>query len=102
MMKKSVLVFFSGLFLLWQTSLDCAAQTPRFETLAREFEYDRQAPLDVREVGKEKRAGGVAVIDLTYASPKGGRVPAYVVVPAGRGPFAGVLFGHWMMEGSPL
>jgi hypothetical protein len=32
----------------------------------------------------------------------GGRVPAYLVVPVGRGPFAALLFGHWMMEGSPL
>jgi dienelactone hydrolase len=29
-------------------------------------------------------------------------VPAYLVVPAGRGPFAAVLFGHWMMPGSPM
>jgi dienelactone hydrolase len=77
-------------------------QAPRFEELARQFEYDAKAAVDVREVGREKREGGVTVIDLTYASPKGGRVPAYVVVPAGRGPFAAVLFGHWMMPGSPL
>lgn len=35
-------------------------------------------------------------------SPLGGRVPAYLVVPAGRGPFAATLFGHWMMKGSPF
>jgi dienelactone hydrolase len=79
------------------------AQTaaPRFEDLLPQFEYDRKAPLDVREVGRERR-GGVTVIDLTYASPRGGRVPAYLVAPEGRGPFAAVLFGHWMMQGSPL
>ena len=33
--------------------------------------------------------------DLTYASPKGGRVTAYLVAPAGKGPFAGLVFGHW-------
>ncbi len=74
---------------------------PRLEDLARHFDYDTKAPLDVREVGRQRR-GGVTVIDLTYASPRGGRVPAYLVVPAGRGPFAAILFGHWMMEGSPL
>lgn len=73
----------------------------RFEELARQFDYDRGAALDVREAGREKR-GRVTVIDLSYASPRGGRVPAYLVVPAGRGPFAAVLFGHWMMDGSPL
>ena len=74
---------------------------PRFEDLVRQFEYDPKAPLDVREVGRQKR-DGVTIIDLSYASPRGGRVPAYLVVPAGRGPFAAVLFGHWMMPGSPL
>ena len=76
-------------------------QGPRFEDLAREFDYDPKPPLDVREVGRRRR-GGVTVIDLSYASPRGGRVPAYLIVPAGRGPFAAVLFGHWMMPGSPL
>jgi hypothetical protein len=31
---------------------------------------------------------------VTYASPKGGRVPAYVVAPEGRGPFAGLILQH--------
>src|ERR671916_354970 len=74
---------------------------PRFEELVRQFDYDSKAPLDVKEVGREKRSGAT-VIDLTYASPRGGRVPAYLVLPGGRGPFAAVLFGHWMMGGSPL
>jgi dienelactone hydrolase len=33
--------------------------------------------------------------DITYASPKGGPVAAYLVVPKRKGPFAAVLFGHW-------
>ena len=74
---------------------------PRFEVLVKQFDYDAKAPLDVKEVSKEKRKGAT-VIDLTYASPRGGRVPAYLVVPEGRGPFAAVLFGHWMMPGSPM
>ena len=78
-----------------------ASERPRFEELLKQFEYDAKAPLDVKEVGREKRRGA-AVIDLTYASPRGGRVPAYLVVPEGRGPFAAVLFGHWMMPGSPM
>ena len=74
---------------------------PRFEELARQFDYDSKTPLDVREAGRQRR-DGATVIDLSYASPRGGRVPAYLVVPDGRGPFAGLLFGHWMMPGSPL
>lgn len=69
--------------------------------LARHFDYDQKAPLDVQEVGVEQR-GDVAVHDLSYASPKGGRVPAYLVVPKGKGPFAAILWGHWYQEGSQL
>ena len=86
--------------------LCCAAAVgqenrPRFEELVREYDYDAKAALDVREAGRQRR-DGVTVFDLTYASPRGGRVPAYLVVPEGRGPFAAVLFGHWMMPGSIL
>jgi len=74
---------------------------PRFNDLVREFDYDSTASLDVREINRVKR-DGMTIVDLSYASPRGGRVPAYLVLPAGRGPFAAILFGHWMMPGSPL
>jgi pimeloyl-ACP methyl ester carboxylesterase len=77
------------------------AQRPRIEDLARQFDYDRKASLDVREVGKARR-DGATIIDLSYASPLGGRVPAYLVAPEGKKPVAAILFGHWMMPGSPL
>src|SRR5215470_15064259 len=64
------------------------------------FEYDRKAPLDIQESGVTKR-GGVAVRDISYASPKGGRVPAYLVTPPGNGPFAAVIWGHWYWNNSP-
>lgn len=67
--------------------------------LLRHFDYDQKAPLDIQETGSERR-GDVAIHDISYASPKGGRVPAYLVVPAGKGPFAAVLWGHWYMPGS--
>jgi dienelactone hydrolase len=65
----------------------------------RYFDYDQKAPLDIREVGVENR-GDVAIHDISYASPKGGRVPAYLVVPTGKGPFAAIIWGHWYMPGS--
>ena len=52
-----------------------------------------------REVGVEQR-GDVAIHDISYASPQGGRVPAYLVVPKGKGPFAAVIWGHWYQQGS--
>jgi cephalosporin-C deacetylase-like acetyl esterase len=90
-------------FLLTATVIKASGQTtkPRVEDLARQFDYDSKAPLDVLEVGREHR-DGVTIIDITYASPRGGRVPAYLVIPKGRGPFPAILFGHWMMPGSPF
>jgi cephalosporin-C deacetylase-like acetyl esterase len=67
--------------------------------LLRHFEYDQNAPLDLTEAGVEQR-GNVAIHDISYASPKGGRVPAYLVVPHGKGPFAAIIWGHWYMETS--
>lgn len=65
------------------------------------LDYDHKAPLDIQEAGVEHR-GDVAVHDISYASPKGGRVPAYLVVPAGKGPFAAVIWGHWYWGNSPM
>jgi dienelactone hydrolase len=69
------------------------AQVKPFPELARMFDYDEKASLDIREEGVEDR-GGIKVHDISYASPKGGRVSAYLVVPPGKGPFAGLVFMH--------
>lgn len=66
---------------------------------AKALDYDRSAPLDIQEAGVVHR-GDVDVHDISYASPKGGRVPAYLVVPHGKGPFAAVLWGHWYWPNS--
>lgn len=76
-----------------------AKAPPRFEDLVREFDYDRNALLNIREEGKAER-DGATVIELSYDSPRGGRVPATLVLPPGKGPFPGILFGHWMMPRS--
>jgi len=70
------------------------AQSESIDELRRLFDYDQNAPLDVKEAGIINR-NGVSIHDITYASPKGGRVTAYLVVPTRRGRFAGVVFGHW-------
>ncbi len=57
------------------------------------FEYDASAPLACEEVAVERQRG-VDVYDLSYSSPMGGRVTAYLVMPPGSGPFAGVLWLH--------
>lgn len=66
---------------------------------ALSLDYDSKAPLDLQEAGVEHR-GSVAIHDISYASLKGGRVPAYLVVPEGKGPFAAVIWGHWYWPNS--
>jgi dienelactone hydrolase len=61
---------------------------------ARFFEYDRAAPLDFR-VASEELVDGVTVQDVSYLSARKGRVPGYLVVPGGAGPFAGIVYMHW-------
>jgi cephalosporin-C deacetylase-like acetyl esterase len=61
---------------------------------ASHFDYDARAPLDVKENSTQAR-GTVRVVDLSYASPKGGRVTSYLVLPAGEGPFPAVVYSHW-------
>jgi pimeloyl-ACP methyl ester carboxylesterase len=60
------------------------------ETLLPLFEYDREAQLEVKEVGTEDR-DQATVVDLSFASPAGGRVPAYLVLPTGEGPHPAVV-----------
>jgi cephalosporin-C deacetylase-like acetyl esterase len=92
--------FVAASLLLFSLSLACFSQET-YEQLLKRFDYDRSAPLDLQQKGVEER-GGAKIYDLSYASLKGGRVPAYLVVPRGRGPFAAIIFGHWAMKGSPV
>lgn len=56
--------------------------------------YDASAPLDLREEAAAQEVDGIAVHDVSWASPLGGRVSAWLVVPPGEGPFAGVAYLH--------
>ena len=82
-----------ALFLL-ATSLSAQQTDP-----SRSFDYNQNAPLEIQEASVDHR-GDVSIHDISYASPKGGRVPAYLVVPPGKGPFAAVLWGHWYWPNS--
>ena len=62
-----------------------------YEALVPLFDYDQTAPLDIQET-KVTNSGGNQVHEISYASPKGGRVMALLVTPPGKGPFAGILF----------
>lgn len=57
--------------------------------------YDPAAPLDlVEEAPAETDADGISVQDVSWASPGGGRVSAWLVAPPGAGPFAGLVYLH--------
>lgn len=57
------------------------------------FDYDVEAQLPVTEISA-RQEDGYTVHDIHYPSPKTGEVPAYLVVPDGEGPFAGILLMH--------
>src|SRR6266851_1367735 len=90
------LVFLIGIFLINTPTL--LAQDAE---LLRHFDYDRHAPLGLKQITVQHREHA-DVYDIAYASPKGGVVPAYLVVPKGRGPFAAVIWGHWCWQNSSM
>src|ERR1700730_12409702 len=64
------------------------------ESLTKIFQYDQRQALDIQIAHIDNR-DHCKVYDLTYVSPRGGRVPAYLIVPDGKGPFGAIVFGHW-------
>ncbi len=85
------LKFFISVTLFFISSLSYADE---ISNLIRQFDYDSKAVLDIQE-GKAEERNGILIKDITFASPKGGRVGAYLIMPPGKGPFAGLVFGHW-------
>jgi dienelactone hydrolase len=84
--------------ILFLFPLSTRAQDPE---LLHHFDYDQKAPLNIKQVAVAHRERA-DVFDITYDSLKGGVVPAYLVVPKGRGPFAAVIWGHWYWANSSM
>src|ERR1700749_1561629 len=97
-MRVQLIKFLVGIVFVLFASSKLLAQDP---AMIRHFDYDQHAPLDLKIIGTQKR-GDVTVYDISYASPKGGVVPAYLVVPSGKGPFAGIIWGHWYWRNSDM
>jgi len=97
-MKVQLIKFLVGIVFVLIANSTLLGQDPE---MVRHFDYDKNAPLDLKIIGTQKR-GDVTVYDVTYASPKGGVVPAYLVVPGGKGPFAGIIWGHWYWRNSDM
>jgi dienelactone hydrolase len=56
--------------------------------------YDPKQPLAFRQE-LLKEIGGIRLYDVSFASPRGGRVVAYAVVPTGAAHPAGIVWQHW-------
>jgi dienelactone hydrolase len=79
------------------------------DDLARHWAYDKNQPLEMSQGGVQEREG-IKIYDISYKAPVGDRTPlvgpnagvvtAYLVVPAGKGPFPAVIYCHWCMPGS--
>lgn len=89
---KSLVFFFLLAF-----SVTTPAQS-RTEVAARAalFRY-KQSPVTINEVSSQHR-GDVTVRDITFSPAPGRTTKAYLVVPKGNGPFAGILWVHWLGE----
>lgn len=82
-----------------------SAPAADYASLAKPFEYDAAAPLDIEEAGfEEVPEFGAVVRHVTIASPVEGRITASLVMPreaasAGAGStkprYAGIVFLHW-------
>lgn len=74
-----------------------AAEAPATPPPLEIFAYDRAAPLQVQEVGRETR-GAALVRDITFV-PVDRPVKAYIVAPAAGGDRqAAILYLHWLGE----
>jgi len=75
-------------------SATIAPASGSYEEWLAAFEYNARLPLGMEELGVEQR-DGVTIHDITFASPLEGKIPAYLVMPQGEGPFPAVLYAHW-------
>jgi dienelactone hydrolase len=61
------------------------------------FDYDRGGELGIRQVGQVQEEGYSQRL-FTYMTPGGVRRAAEIFSPAGEGPFAAILYVHWLAE----
>jgi uncharacterized protein len=76
-------------------SLDAEVMDRRYAAGLDLFEYDESAPLRV-ERGPPVASGSEAFdrFEISYASPRGGRATATLLVPHGPGPFPAMILQH--------
>ena len=92
--RKEILIFIGAILML---SAAPVASSPGKKPDAKLFAYNRSVAFDLKEVSANEQ-DGVVIRDVNYAAyaPRHGRIKAYLIKPAGKGPFPGVLFFHWL------
>lgn len=93
-MKLAVLVY------LVVGSLTFARDLP-VEELRALLDYDRMAPSQPIE-RLQGSVGDPVIVDYSFVGPAGARVPGLLVPPRPGQATPLILYGHWMMPGSPL
>ncbi len=83
-----------SLLLLLALATFTAAQSLSGLDPQKVFSYDATKPLNLK-IGKTEQVESIQVSEISYDSPKIGRVPGYLIVPPGKGPFAGIVYMHW-------
>jgi len=90
-MKTLSLVLLIGLVIVVR-----AQAQPEIAGRAALFRYDNTSPVVFKEVSSEKR-GDVVVRDITFSAGRSAPdIKAYLVAPRGDGPFAAILWVHWL------
>ena len=84
-------------FFFIATAVTIQAQSREVSDPAALFRYDHKTPVNLKEISSEKQ-GAVVVRDVSFSAGPGREVKAYLVVPSGQGPFAGILWVHWLGE----
>ena len=98
--KRAGVLFLLGSSLIGLSGLQLSAASPHPQASENEptalFNYDRSVAFDLKEE-PAKDQEGVTIRDVNYAAytQQRGRIKAYLIQPAGKGPFAGVVFFHW-------
>lgn len=93
MQRLRILIILCGLMAVYTTLASSENQD------AQLFAYKESVPFDAKKVS-EKNQDGIIIQDIDYVAhaAERGRRKAYLIKPKGNGPFAGILFFHWLGE----
>lgn len=95
--RTRVLILIATVIVVTVSTIASPPKKKLEQNKTRIFGSDPSVAFDLKE-GQINEENGVAVRDINYAAnaPKHGRIKAFLIQPSGKGPFAGILFFHWL------